>query len=403
MRLHLSSVKDASGKELIGHLLPATAAHLYVGLTNYALKDHTDATIASMQDRDGNKIDAAAPTADEQHGIHLTTPLTISGFQFHAGALDGNPDHTEHVEGITDFTVPQGLSTAKDGDVITATGTGVFDGGGASISKGPVTLAFTVDAGAPVAAEALGFPFANNESVTWEPDPVRLTEPGTLDAAVQMSVDGGKRFDMKSLNGINLLDTAWFFDATGAQWSQPSDDAKKRTVFFPTGTNWDGQPRPAVSIDLTPLPLTALDKVNFSDATTAAAPYLALRGNAKVAQDANCDGAASCLVIEEPPRDDTKACSPSMAAYRVGLTKKGTHYVRMRVLGQDAADGDRVNVNGYGGDLVLDPLKPSTAVAGFGYDSGWITILEPYGGIQVATIHACAPGVRLMVQSDVTN
>ncbi len=399
VRLHLSSVKDATGNELFGRLLLAPTSHLYVSVTTYTFKDHVSVSLKGAQDRDGTKLDVTTPATDPAHGIHFGSPLALAGLPYRTTVLASNPDAAEHVDGITDITVPQGLGSLNVGDVVTATGNGTFDGGAAKVLKGAVTLGFTVEADAPVAVNALGWTFAGNQAVPSLPDPIRLSQPGTVDSSVQLSVDSGKRFDLTDSFGIKNLDAVWFFNQMGEQTSSPSSDAQKRTVFFPTGTTWSGQPRAALQLDLTPLPLTALDTVDFSQAATGAAPYLALRGNAKIVQDASCDGVASCLSIEEPKRDDTKVCEPSMAAYRVGLTKKGPGTLRLRVLGQDAKDGDRVTVGGYGESVSFDALKPSTAVAGFAFDSGWITVQSLYGGTKVAAIRACAPGVRLMVQS----
>lgn len=402
VRLRLSSVKDSTGKELVGRLAPAANAQLYVTVSTYTFKDHVSVSVkGAVQDRDGAMYDATAPAADPAHGIHFTAPLAIGGLPYRELVFDTNPDYTEHVDGISDIAVPQGLATLNVGDVVTATGNGTFDGGGATVLKGMVTLSFTVEADAPASVVALGDPFAGNQVVPFLPDPVRLSQPGTVDSAVQLSVNGGKRFNVTDAPiGVKSLDAMWFFDASGTQQSSPSDVAPKRTVFFPAGTTWAGAPRAALQLDLTPLPLTALDTVDFSQSATGALPYLAVRGSAKIAQDANCDGAASCLSIEEPKRDDTKACEPSLAAYRVGLTKKGPATLRIRVLGQDAKDGDRVNVGGFGELTALDPLKASTAVPGFTHDSGWISIQGLHGGTKVARIRACAPGVRLMIQSD---
>jgi hypothetical protein len=185
--------------------------------------------------------------------------------------------------------------------------------------------------------------------------------------------------------------------------TSPSYAAKKRTVFFPSGKTWDGTAFDAQQIDLTPLVLDSMGPLDFSVSADTVAPKLALRGNAKVAADPACEK-GTCVIIEEPARDPMTPCTTSMAAFRVTSSTSGAG-VRIRILGQDPKDTQRVAYTTYSGDaVVFDDLKPSATVSGFTHDSGWFAVspagvLAAGGGGTGVSVLGCAPNVRVMLQS----
>lgn len=400
--LLLSSVKDSSGKDYAVRFSDPTAARLYVTLD---LSVQADGTIV---DGDAKVLDQFAlehaasvvpASGDMPDSLTFVEPLTVAGRVFFEGPF---ASAKEEVDDVTGLMAPNGLAGLASGGTLTAAGRASIDEGGAHATTTDVTLTYVVQAPEAIANVVVSSAFPGPTYLPEWDTHVGPTQPVTFDSAPTMTVGDHPPFPLVDPSisdpGLALLaglNEVWDFQ-TGGSFSGPQEDGLTRTVFFPGGTAWDGRKVEPSTVELAPAKVEPAASLDFSNPTDAQPPKLLLFGDAHVVADPLCES-GSCIVLQSPPGDGSSLCTGAIAVFDLESTAH-LPSVRLRILGQNAEDANRVSLSGTSSSIAFLSLNPSTSTPGYAFDSGW---QETNGGNGkwIAYTFGCDPNVKYLIQA----
>ncbi|MEO8875405.1 MAG: hypothetical protein ABI461_07455 [Polyangiaceae bacterium] len=401
--LHLTSVKDAAGKDYAVRFSDATASRLYVTLSLTVGSDgKTTSGRATVLDQFAIAHDATVKPSNDStpESVSFDKDLAPTGRIYRQELLETDSDGITNVNSLV---ATKGLAALTAGSTVTATGQASIDEGGAAPTVTSVTLTYTVDSPAPIIEEIVGSSFAGPTYLPELAFHVGPSQPVTFDSTPTLTVGGKAPFPLldptvsdPAISALAALKEVWMFSADGSLNSAPVDDGAKRTVSFPTGQGWDGSPVAASTIDLQPAQLDPVTSLDLSQPANATPPRLLLTGNARVTADPMCES-GNCLVIDVPPGDPATLCAISLAAFDLRTTTGHSH-ARIRILGQNANDSARVHIGSPSLSLGFDPLKATTSTPGYAFDSGW-SDGDLSSGTYAAYVVGCSSNVRFLIQS----
>lgn len=267
----------------------------------------------------------------------------------------------------------------------------------------PATVRFVVTPteDPPVAATPVGPVLPDGRSLPLLTATVQFATPFLPAGPFELEVDGKKA----AVDG-KLRDDLWSYfadESSPGLGTTDSPDYSDRVLHVPAGTDWLGRAVPATTVPLRAFRPEMPTTLDFSTDADTAPTKLALLGGARVANDAACEK-GRCIVLEPRPRAAGERCEDDAlptAVFGFSPPSSGPNpSFRFRVLGKTPSDADRaIVVHTFGrGMLRLPPLDPSTAVAGYPFDSGWQSVA--FGGQPQFAVRllGCTPGVKYLVQ-----